>query len=109
MNAVHYVYAYFNRLIGEFQMPITTEVPPDSFALAVRRSILMKPQEALKQNMNECRLFHIGSFDFQNGILIPIGKPVEILDCLEILAPFIPKTAPVEEKAPNEEGDPNHA
>lgn len=78
-----YLYSYKHTKLDEFITLQPQELPPEAFASATERFIILNKDKAKEQHIDEMRLYIVGTFDKKSGKLEPI-EPQEILDCLEV-------------------------
>lgn len=78
-----YLYSYKHTKLNEFITLQPQELPPEAFAAATERFILLNKDKAKEQHIDEMRLFLVGSFVKATGA-IETCEPKEILDCLEV-------------------------
>lgn len=81
------IYAFKNRLVGSFLDPNFDFIPKKDKARYAYNFCMLKPEEALKQGLNELDLYYLGTYDDEHGIfdlcepelLIQLDKPFEEL------------------------------
>lgn len=81
------IYCFKNRLVGSFLEPTFDFMPKDDKKRYAYNFCILKPEEALKQGLNELDLYFFGTYDDEHGtfylvepeLLIQLDKPFEEL------------------------------
>lgn len=81
------IFAFKNRLVGSFMDPTFDFMPKEDKVRYANNFCILKPEEALKQGLNELDLYFLGTYDDEHGVfdlvepelLCQLDKPFEQL------------------------------
>lgn len=69
------LFSYYDKVTGAYLPLISTELPVDGFVESARRTCLKTPEKVIQAQLQDCQLFHFGTFDDQTGEINVFAKP----------------------------------
>lgn len=75
-----YVYAMKNRLVGGWLDPQFDYMPPEDRTRHVNSFCILKPEDALKQGLNDLDMYLLGQYDDEKGAFVLLEEPKLLIE-----------------------------